>query len=65
MASAWARGRTSPSRLSWAARVAAIAAVAAFVLFRERLGRLQIAGVAIIAIGVTVLAFLQADPERG
>jgi drug/metabolite transporter (DMT)-like permease len=35
---------------------AAIAAVAAFVLFGERLGRLQIAGVVLIGLGVTVLA---------
>lgn len=39
---------------------AAIAAVAAFFLFRERLQRIQVLGVAIIAIGITVLAALQA-----
>jgi drug/metabolite transporter (DMT)-like permease len=37
---------------------AAIAAVGGFVLFRERLQRLQVAGVALIAVGVTVLAAL-------
>jgi multidrug transporter EmrE-like cation transporter len=35
---------------------AAIAAVAAYVLFRERLGRLQVIGVALIVGGVTTLA---------
>jgi uncharacterized membrane protein len=39
---------------------AAIAAVAAFVLFGERLQRLQLAGVVLIAIGITALAALQA-----
>ena len=39
---------------------AAIAAVAAFLLFGERLSRLQTAGVATIVIGVTALAVLQA-----
>jgi len=36
------------------------AAVAAYFLFRERLSRLQIAGVATIVVGVTVLTALQA-----
>ena len=35
---------------------AAIAAVAAFLLFGERLGRMQVAGVVLIVSGVTVLA---------
>jgi len=39
---------------------AALAAVAAFVLFGERLGRIQIAGVALIGVGVTVLAGVSA-----
>lgn len=39
---------------------AAIAAVAAFVLFRERLARVQVVGVAVIAVGVAVLTALQA-----
>ena len=39
---------------------AALAAVLAFFLFRERLSGLQIAGVSIIAIGVAVLTGLQA-----
>jgi drug/metabolite transporter (DMT)-like permease len=38
---------------------AAIAAVVAFFLFRERLQRIQVIGVAIIAIGITVLAAIQ------
>lgn len=39
---------------------AAIATVAAFVLFRERLARVQVVGVAVIAVGVAVLTGLQA-----
>jgi drug/metabolite transporter (DMT)-like permease len=39
---------------------AAIAAVAAFVLFRERLARVQVVGVAVIAVGMAVLTALQA-----
>jgi drug/metabolite transporter (DMT)-like permease len=39
---------------------AGIAAVAAYFLFGERLGRVQIAGVVIIAIGVAILAAIQA-----
>ena len=39
---------------------AAIATVAAFFLFRERLARIQIVGVAVIAVGVAVLTALQA-----
>jgi drug/metabolite transporter (DMT)-like permease len=39
---------------------AAIAAVLAFFLFRERLSRVQIVGVSIIAVGVAVLTGLQA-----
>ena len=43
-----------------ASQFAAIAAVAAYFLFRERLSRLQVAGVATIVGGVTVLTALQA-----
>ncbi|MEO8461671.1 MAG: EamA family transporter, partial [Chloroflexota bacterium] len=39
---------------------AAIAAVSAFVLFGERLARIQIAGIVLIGVGVTVLAFIRA-----
>jgi drug/metabolite transporter (DMT)-like permease len=43
-----------------ASQFAAIAAVSAFVLYGERLSRLQIAGVVVIAVGVAVLAALTA-----
>ncbi len=43
-----------------ASQFAAIAAIAAFVLFGERLRRLQVAGVALIVAGVAVLAAVQA-----
>ena len=43
-----------------ASQFAAIAAIAAFFLFGERLNRVQIAGVVTIAIGVATLALLQA-----
>jgi drug/metabolite transporter (DMT)-like permease len=43
-----------------ASQFGAIAAVAAFVIFRERLARPQVAGVAAIAIGVAILTALQA-----
>jgi drug/metabolite transporter (DMT)-like permease len=39
---------------------AAIAAVGAFVLFGERLQRVQLVGVVIVAVGITILAALQA-----
>ena len=39
---------------------AAIAAVGAFLLFRERLQRTQVTGVALIAVSITMLAALQA-----
>jgi drug/metabolite transporter (DMT)-like permease len=42
-----------------ASQFAGIAAVAAFLLFGERLGRIQVAGVALIAFGVAALAWLQ------
>lgn len=38
---------------------AAMAAVAAFLVFRERLARVQVAGVVVIAVGVAVLTALQ------
>lgn len=43
-----------------ASQFAGIAAIVAFLLFGERLGRVQVAGVAIIAVGVASLAALQA-----
>lgn len=42
----------------FASQFAPIAAVAAYFLFKERLGRLQVAGVAIIVIGVTALTLV-------
>ena len=38
-----------------ASQFAPIAAVAAYLLFKERLGRLQIAGVVVLVLGVTSL----------
>ena len=43
-----------------ASQFAGIAAVAAYVLFGERLGRAQVVGVVLIAVGVGVLAATQA-----
>lgn len=43
-----------------ASQFAAFAAIAAYLLFRERLHRIQVAGVALIALGVGILAYLQA-----
>ena len=43
-----------------ASMFAPIAAIAAFVLFRERLGRLQVLGIALVVTGVAVLAGLSA-----
>jgi drug/metabolite transporter (DMT)-like permease len=43
-----------------ASQFAAIAAVAAYILFHERLGRVQLVGVTTIVIGVAVLTWLQA-----
>jgi drug/metabolite transporter (DMT)-like permease len=43
-----------------ASQFAAIAAIAAAVLFGERLGRLGVAGVAVIAVGVAVVSALNA-----
>ena len=43
-----------------ASQFAALAAVAAFVLFRERLTRLQLSGVSVLALGVATLAAIRA-----
>lgn len=43
-----------------ASQFAALAAVAAFVLFRERLTRLQVSGVSLLALGVATLAAIRA-----
>ena len=42
----------------FSSQFAPIAAVAAYFLFKERLGRLQIVGVAVIVVGVTALALV-------
>lgn len=42
-----------------ASQFASIGAVAAYLLFKERLGRLQIAGVAVLVVSVTVLTLLR------
>ena len=43
-----------------ASQFAGIAAIVAFVLFRERLTRLQLSGVAIVGAGVAILSALRA-----
>jgi drug/metabolite transporter (DMT)-like permease len=43
-----------------ASQFAALAALAAYVLFHERLVRLQLAGIAVIAVGVAMITALQA-----
>ncbi len=43
-----------------ASQFAGLAAIAAFLLFRERLTRLQVSGVAVVAIGVATLAAVRA-----
>ena len=43
-----------------ASQFAALAAITAFVLFHERLTRVQLAGITVIAVGVAVLSALQA-----
>ena len=50
----------SPSRPCSSSQFAAFAAIAAYLLFRERLLRVQVAGVAMIAVGVGALSYLQA-----
>lgn len=42
----------------FASQFAPIAAIAAYVLFKEKLGRLQIVGVAVIVLGVTALSLV-------
>ena len=43
-----------------ASQFAALAALAAYLLFHERLARLQLAGIGVIAVGVAILTALQA-----
>jgi drug/metabolite transporter (DMT)-like permease len=56
MLSAWGSRDSIAIAAVMGSQFAAIAAVAAYVLFRERLGRLQVAGVVLIVAGVTILA---------
>ena len=59
-ASAWGARESIPIVAVMGSQFAAISAVAAFLLFGERLARVQVAGVAFIILGVTVLAGAQA-----
>jgi len=43
-----------------ASQFAALSAIGAYLFYRERLGRAQIAGIAVIAVGVAVLSGLRA-----
>ena len=56
MLSAWGSRDSIATSAVMGSQFAAVAAVAAYFLFRERLGRRQIAGVVMIVAGVTVLA---------
>jgi drug/metabolite transporter (DMT)-like permease len=56
MLSAWGSRDSIAITAVMGSQFAAFAAVAAYFLFRERLGRVQLAGVVIIVAGVTVLA---------
>ena len=49
-----------PARPVLASQFAAIAAVGAFLLFRERLTRLQLGGVTMVLAGVAVLSAVRA-----
>ena len=55
-ASAWGARESIPIVAVMGSQFAAIAAVAAYFLFGERLARIQVAGVILIVVGVTVLA---------
>ena len=54
--SAWGARESIAIIAVMGSQFAAISAVAAFVLFGERLARVQVAGVVLIVVGVTVLA---------
>ena len=56
MSSAWGSRDSIAITAVMGSQFAAFAAVAAYFLFGERLGRVQVAGVALIACGVTILA---------
>ena len=55
-ASAWGARESIPIVAVMGSQFAAISAVAAYFLFGERLARIQVAGVILIIVGVTVLA---------
>ena len=55
-ASAWGARESIPIVAVMGSQFAAISAVAAYFLFGERLARIQVAGVVLIIVGVTVLA---------
>ncbi|MEO8437437.1 MAG: EamA family transporter [Chloroflexota bacterium] len=60
MLSAWGSRDSIAITAVMGSQFAAIAAVAAYFLFKERLGRVQVAGVALIVAGVTILAVVTA-----
>lgn len=60
MLSAWGSRESIPVAAVMGSQFAAFAAVAAFLFFGERLGRLQTIGVVVIVAGITGLAALQA-----
>jgi drug/metabolite transporter (DMT)-like permease len=59
MLGAWGSRESIPVTAVMGSQFAAFAAVAAFVFFGERLGRLQTIGVVVIVVGITALAALQ------
>jgi drug/metabolite transporter (DMT)-like permease len=59
MLSAWGSRESIPITAVMGSQFAAFAAVAAFLFFGERLGRLQTIGVVVIVAGITALAALQ------
>lgn len=60
MLSAWGSRESIAITAVMGSQFAAFAAVAAFLLFGERLARVQLVGVVLIAVGVTVLAAVSA-----
>lgn len=60
MLSAWGSRESIAITAVMGSQFAALAAVAAFVLFGERLARIQLAGVVLIVAGVTILAGVSA-----
>ncbi len=60
MLSAWGSRESIAITAVMGSQFAALAAVAAFVLFGERLARIQLVGVVLIVVGVTILAGVSA-----